>query len=181
LPEDDEARSGDVGITVPVPRILRAEKAVAHRRWSKLVLVGLFLVIAVDWILSPSSRGTSSFRVISKDEKAIVPPLLAGPWREGRDESVAKVQSLNGATKAQVLAQLGEPNVTWESPVNQAAGEFRIELRNTYPFEDPRSKRVRILEWQWWYREFRFAVWFHKVEGEWVVLDTCRWRNSVRF
>ena len=109
----------------------------------------------------------------------VIPPLLAHPLGMGRDSF--KVAALHGAHQDRVLAEIGKPNRTWEYPVDDAAGEFRIELRNTYPFRDPRNRDVRILEWQWDCPEFSFAVWFHRVDGRWIVLDTCRWSKDTQF
>jgi hypothetical protein len=139
------------------------------------------------WPLGPSRglpralRGPSESRLISETEKDAVPPLLAAAWGHGREASVRKVPSLHGATEERVLAELGEPNRTYEFPVEDGGDEFRIELWNTYPPGRPQSEGVRILEWEWRYKEFSFAAWFHKVGGRWVVLDTCLWKKGVAF
>lgn len=95
-----------------------------------------------------SGRQPSEYRVLSEVEKDAVPPLLAVPWGQGRDERVNKIVALHGATEDQVRAELGEPNQTYEFPVEDGGDEFRIELWNTYPPDAVRSRGVRILEWQ---------------------------------
>jgi hypothetical protein len=156
-------------------------------RW----VVGLFVLAAIAVAIAAAKvwprlsrelgRQPPDVRVLSEEEKAAVPPLLAGPWGQGRDEHVGKVPTLHGATEERVLAALGAPSQTYEFPVEDGGDEFRIELWNTYPPGDARSWGVRIREWQWRYKEFSFAAWFHKVGGRWVVLDTCRWRKGIVF
>ncbi len=113
------------------------------------------------------------------DVNRVIPLLLVRPW--GMGSGSFKIAALHGDHQDRVLAEIGKPNWTSEYPVDDAAGEFRIELRNTYPFRDPRNRDVRILEWQWDYPEFSFAVWFHRVDGRWIVLNTCRWSKGTKF
>lgn len=144
-------------------------------------LVGI--LTAVVWPRPSRERlppDPNEVHILSAAEKDIVPPLLNHLWPEF-DPNHGKILALHGATEQQVVTQLGEPNQTREFPVVDVPGEFGIELWNTYPPNDPRSQDVRIREWQWKYHEFSFAVWFHKVDGQWVVLDTCRWKKGVVF
>ncbi len=146
-----------------------------------LVLITMGATAAAFTLWARSAKQPSALRVISEEEKATVPSLLAGPWVQDPDARVGKVKALHGADENRVLSELGEPNETFEFPVEEFYGEFRIELWNTYPPDDTRSRGVRILEWQWRYKEFSFAVWFHKVDGRWIVLDTCRWKKGIAF
>ncbi|MBX9625307.1 MAG: hypothetical protein K2X82_15985 [Gemmataceae bacterium] len=153
---------------------------------SVLVVGGAAAIVAsrprsADRPPDPRGAGHSVFRVLSEAEKDVVPPPLARPWGQDRGKWVDKVEALHRATEERVLAALGEPNQTWEYPVDKAGDEFRIELWNTYPPGDARSRGVQILEWQWRYKEFSFAVWFHRVDGRWVVLNTLRWRKGIEF
>jgi hypothetical protein len=107
-----------------------------------------------------------------------IPEVANGPWGE---MPVDKIPVLVGATIEKVREQFGAPNHENEFPVDGGLPEFRVELLNTYPPGDPRSRGVRIREWRWQYPGFRVAIWFHRVEGEWIVLDTVRWRNGVEF
>lgn len=79
------------------------------------------------------------------------------------------------------MEALGETNQTYEFSIEEGVGQFKIELLNTYPPGHPRTRGVRIREWQWKYREFSVAVWFHLVNGLWMVLDTCRWKKVIVF
>ena len=113
---------------------------------------------------------------------AVVTLLVAGDgcawW--GRDV-VQKVARLHGKSFAAVLKELGRPDYEDEFPMSQAYGEFRVELYNYYPREVPGNADVHIKELHWDYRRYHIAVWFHKVDGEWRVLDTCRWQEGVEF
>src|SRR5689334_12848800 len=118
------------------------------RRRRRLGLVLLLLIVGAGaWAAvalwprpRPPFHGPHERNVISEAEKDEVPPLLAATWGDGREVRVGKVASLHGATEGRVLAELGEPNQAYEFPVEDFNGEFRIELWNTYPPDDPRSR-----------------------------------------
>jgi hypothetical protein len=130
------------------------------------------------YALAPRSNATAPVEH-SRDEQKTIPPVVNQPW-EGR--SVDKIRALHGLAVERVAAELDEPNQIYEFSIEDGVdSEFRVELLNTYPPGSPRSKGVRIREWQWKYRDFTVAVWFHSVEGRWVVLDTCRWKKGVKF
>ena len=62
-----------------------------------------------------------------------------------------------------------------------AVGEMRVGLLNTYPTTDPVNANVMIEE-SWWHDgDFWITLWFHQVDGSWVVLDSCRWHKDVQF
>jgi hypothetical protein len=147
----------------------------------KLLLLGtgiaVVAVVVVGWFLS-GPRVPAVFRNLSDAEKQKVPPLADQPWG---DRQVGKIKALHGRTQDEVVADLGEPNQMYEFSIEEGVDEFRIELLNTYPPGHPRSRGVRIREWQWKYREFRVAVWFHLLDGRWVVLDTCGWKKGIAF
>jgi hypothetical protein len=101
-------------------------------------------------------------------------------WEPGHD-AVEKIPQLHAKSLDFVLEDLGEPDRRDEFPMTEAVGEFRVELFNTYPPDDPTATNVRIKELQWDYSRHHIAVWFHKVDGEWRALDTCRWKEGVHF
>jgi hypothetical protein len=94
---------------------------------------------------------------------------------------VEKLHHLHGQTPETVVAELGEPNTRHEFAMADCCDEFRIELFNVYPPTDPRTAQVRIKEFQWHHRRYHIAVWFHQVNGEWVAVDTCRWKEGIAF
>ncbi|MDA7906688.1 hypothetical protein OAU26_06265 [Mariniblastus sp.] len=97
------------------------------------------------------------------------------------EDLVTKVPKLHGKTDAAVLGTLGKPNQKYEFTMDDAVGEFRIELYNTYPPGAPNNKNVEIREWTWVYRHHRLTLWLHKPNGSWVVLDTCQYKNGIAF
>lgn len=65
--------------------------------------------------------------------------------------------------------------------MSEANSEFRIELRNTYPRSIPETLNVMIEELTWPDGDYSITLWLHLVDGQWVVLDSCRWHKDVRF
>src|SRR4051794_37558360 len=84
---------------------------------------------------------------------------------------VEKLSGLHGQPLEAVVATLGEPTQTVEFPMRNCGGEFRIELFNVYPPQNPATAEVRINELIWKRRRYSIAVWFHQVQGRWVALD----------
>ena len=95
---------------------------------------------------------------------------------------VEKLPRLHDQPLAAVLTELGRPDREMEyTMATSPGGEFRVELYNTYPPNDPVARQARILELQWHYTRYHIAVWLHRVQDEWVVLDTCRWKEGIVF
>ena len=95
---------------------------------------------------------------------------------------VEKLPWLHGQPLAKVLAELGQPSRQLEYTMGKSpGGEFRVELYNTYSPNDPKTMDVQIKELQWHRSRYHIAVWMHLVNGEWLVLDTCRWREGIVF
>ena len=89
---------------------------------------------------------------------------------------------LHGKSAKDVLAELGDPSLEFEYTLGKSpAGEFRVGLLNTYPPDDPKTADVRIKEMQWHRMRYHVAVWMHQVNGEWVVLNKCRWKEGTVF
>jgi hypothetical protein len=97
-------------------------------------------------------------------------------------DHIEKLSRLHGKSLGAVLADLGEPDRQLDyTMANSPGGEFRVELYNTYPPGDPKAAQARIKELQWHRARYHIAVWLHQVNGEWVVLDTCRWKEGIVF
>ena len=97
-------------------------------------------------------------------------------------QPVETLPDLHGKSLEAVIASLGEPDTTEEYKMADGAiGELRAPLYNTYPLDDPKAMRAQIKELQWHRARYHIAVWLHRVNGEWVVLDTCRWKAGVVF
>jgi hypothetical protein len=97
-------------------------------------------------------------------------------------EPVEKLPHLHGKSLEAVIADLKEPDRRLDYTMADCpGGEFRIELYNTYPLSDPKAAQARIKELQWHRPRHRIAVWLHQVNCEWIVLDTCRWKEGIVF
>jgi hypothetical protein len=97
-------------------------------------------------------------------------------------DHVEKLSYIHGSPIEAVIASLGEPDQQFEyTMANSPGGEFRVELYNTYPPGDLKATQARIKEMQWHRARYHIAVWMHQVHGEWVVLDTCRWKVGIGF
>ncbi len=94
---------------------------------------------------------------------------------------VEELPGLHGKTMEEVVGELGEPDYSYDFKMDQPMPEFRVELYNTYPPDDPKTWLVKIRERQWRRCRYSIAVWFHQVDGRWVALDTCRWKKDVVF
>jgi hypothetical protein len=113
----------------------------------------------------------------------VVAASLAVAWYfDVGHDPVERLGHLNGKQLRAVLAELGEPDRQLEYTMGESpGGEFRVELYNTYPPNDPKARQARIRELQWHRARYSIAVWLHQINGEWVILDTCRWQKGVEF
>jgi hypothetical protein len=114
----------------------------------------------------------------------MVPVVLGAGWWyfDWGHSPVEKLPWSHGQPLAEVVAELGQPHRQLEYAMAESPdGEFRIELYNTYPPNDPVAQKARIRELQWHRTGYDVAVWLHRVNGEWVVLDTCRWQAGIQF
>ncbi|HVX83500.1 MAG TPA: hypothetical protein VH253_01660 [Phycisphaerae bacterium] len=98
-----------------------------------------------------------------------------------RSSPVTSLPEYDGQTRTAVEAILGRPGRTDTFPMSQAVGEFRVPLLNTYPRSNPANAKVMIEESWWDDGDYWITLWFHRVNGQWVVLDSCRWRKDVEF
>ena len=96
-------------------------------------------------------------------------------------ESVEKLPNLNGKTMESVIADLGPPSMADDFKLDQPLPEFRIEIYNTYPPDDPAPPSVEIRERRWQRARYTIAVWFHRECKRWVAFNTCRWKSGVVF
>lgn len=96
---------------------------------------------------------------------------------------VEELTRLHGKTEAAVIADLGAP--TYSNVMTLKKGvtlpEFYIEVHNTYDPTDPGTEGVEIKELRWDRSGFTEAVFMHKSDGIWTVLESCRWKDGVTF
>jgi hypothetical protein len=110
----------------------------------------------------------------------IATTLLLGCFAADPDP-VSKLPAYHGQSRTQVVAKLGEPQRDEKFRMSNASGEFRIELQNTYPLNNPANANVEIEEMTWRDGDFWITLWLHQANGQWVVLDSCRWDKNVAF
>lgn len=96
-------------------------------------------------------------------------------------KDVEKLPRLHGKTLDEVVAELGSPNESDDFKLDQPLPEFRIEIYNTYPPDDPNTPSVEIRERRWHRARYSIAVWFHRECNRWVAFNTCRWKSGVVF
>ena len=94
---------------------------------------------------------------------------------------VERVEALHGQTDVSIITQLGNPSYEYVFTMADPLSEFQIELYNIYPPDSPGNAQIEIRECTWRYSRYRLTVWFHKPNGEWIALDTCRYRNGILF
>ena len=126
--------------------------------------------LAVDQTGQPCTKRRGTNPAGGRVEPEIVDRVPAGQARqaERRRGIVAQDAGISFANHAQI--SLADPQP-----------EFRIELYNIYPPDDPKTASVTIRELQWHYATYSIAVWLHRVKGKWIVLNTCRWKEGVVF
>ncbi|MFQ5731360.1 MAG: hypothetical protein ACE5KM_05325 [Planctomycetaceae bacterium] len=100
---------------------------------------------------------------------------------ESEPERPTKLRQFHGLTENIVVAKLGEPKSTLTFPMGKGQPEFRVELHRFYPPSNPANHKVLIKELRWRDGDYHMAVWFHKVDGKWVALDSVKWHKSIVF
>lgn len=94
---------------------------------------------------------------------------------------VTSLPQYHGQIRQTVESKLGTPTQTYKFPMSQALGEMRSPLLSTYPSSNPANANVMIEESWWKDGDYWITLWFHQVNGQWVVLESCRWHKDVQF
>lgn len=111
--------------------------------------------------------------VLSCDSpKTLTKPVALGP---------VSSPNFHGQSRSAVIQSLGKPVHDLTYPMSEAVVEFRIALQNTYPLSNPANRNVEIQELWWRDGDYWITLWFHQVDGEWVVLASCRWHKNIAF
>jgi len=116
----------------------------------------------------------------------VLPLLFAAAVVSGchnRHQFATKLTHLHGLNELAVTAQLGRPDYSnvFTSHQGQGLPEFYIEIQNTYRPDDPKTEGVQIKELRWKRTGYTEALFLHKVDGVWQVLESCRWEDGVAF
>ena len=96
---------------------------------------------------------------------------------------VEELTHFHGQSEAAVIASLGSPSYTNVKILHYGASlpELYVEIHNTYAPSDPKIEGVEIKELRWNRAGFTEAVFMHKVNGTWTVLESCRWKDGIAF
>lgn len=125
---------------------------------------------------APSTAATTPPAVVPapppEPKKLYVPAAPTGAPDE--------LPELHGQTDTQILAHMGPPTRKNAFVMGECCSEYDIELYNTYP-PGKGHDAVNIERWTWIYDGYIVALWFHKVEGTWTVLDTVRYDEGTDF
>ncbi len=98
-----------------------------------------------------------------------------------RQKWTEHIPELHGKSVDEVIAKLGNPHSTKFFTLDHWLGRPRSLMFDFYPPNKPENLKVQIMEMGWEYYSFYIRVWFHKVDGEWVVLHTLKWKKGVEF
>ncbi len=97
-------------------------------------------------------------------------------------QDIEQVTELHGLTMEAVEARLGPPGKQGEMKIRDCANSRSLRfLLVHYPITKPGNADVTIRALQGEFHSYFLTIWFHQVNGEWVVLDTCRWHKDVQF
>ena len=92
-----------------------------------------------------------------------------------------KLPAFHNQPQSAILFTLGPPARQNDFTMATAGGEFRIELQNTYPLRDSKNADIPIREFTWKDGDYWITLWLHQVNGQWVVLDSCRHHKDIVF
>ena len=59
--------------------------------------------------------------------------------------------------------------------------EKYIELHNTYDPNDIQINNIEIREYVWNENGYMISLFLHNIEGQWVVLDSIRYKDGAQF
>lgn len=97
------------------------------------------------------------------------------------DLEMEKLIELHGLPLTNILEDFGRPIEEELFLMEDGITEFRVELLNIYPPENPDNNNVEIKELSWNQGEFIITLWFHKKNHDWVVVDSRKWYEDVDF
>lgn len=92
---------------------------------------------------------------------------------------MTEISELKGLMMDDLANRLRAWTRSEEFAMEQAVGELRIELQNTYPLSDPDNRSVRIKELWWNGDDSSLILWLHQVHDEWIVFDGARWQDDT--
>ena len=109
--------------------------------------------------------------------------LLVGWWFDLHHRSVEEMTHLHGEDETTVVAALGQPTKThtWTLEAGKTLPEKYIEVHNTYHPDNPAADGVQIKELTWDRIGYTISLFLHQVNGEWIVLESVRYKDGVQF
>jgi len=106
---------------------------------------------------------------------------MMGCSKPSPSEPVTSLPQYHGQTREAVESRLGKPVQEDRFPMSAVLGEMREPLLRTYPLSEPENADVMIEELWWKDGEYWTTLWFHQVNSQWIVLESCRWHEDVLF
>jgi hypothetical protein len=97
------------------------------------------------------------------------------------NSQISKIPELQALSMDNVLQKYGKPEKNYSFKMKEPMHEFRVELLNFYPQDQPENRDVEIRELWWKDGDYNITVWFHQIQGQWQVLDTRRWHKDIDF
>ena len=93
-----------------------------------------------------------------------------------------KLPAYHGMTRAQVLEGLGDPDGRFDMTLGQIEDELHWGLQKHLDSQIAyKAEETVFLEWRWSDGEYHIALWFREFEGEWIVVESLRWHESIVF
>src|SRR5262245_7576221 len=88
------------------------------------------------------------------------------------DGPVRHLWHLHGKDINEVIGELGPPNQVATITLRDPIVSWRLELSLYYPRNRLGNLFVQFQEYFWQDQQHTTAIWFHRVDGKWVVLTT---------
>jgi hypothetical protein len=108
-------------------------------------------------------------------------PTVYVPYKPDPSQDDTRISLMVSKSLGQVCKELGPADIDQIIRLQEVRDELRCELLNFYPLRYLGNRCVRIRELWWKHNEYTTTIWFHQVDGEWVVLDTCRRKNDTDY
>lgn len=113
----------------------------------------------------------------------VISGLAYGIWATFvKEPDVSTAPVYHGLNRKEVIRVLGQPDEQLKYQLKDAIGGLREPaLKKHYKVEDESNRHVEIEELWWRDGAFWLTLWLHRVNHNWVVFESCRWRATIQF